>query len=186
MKTQSPNTFHVNTKTPSAQPVREYRPNLPADTPPQMKQFARQTLDLVNGIRDGFSPTSLFTKGNATGDPIVVPVGATADNQGTSLGLQLQLSRPGNWLISANVNLHIIGDTGQLFTLALILGQAPQSHSAQVNPSADQIQMVQQSWQVQSVSGDEIARLYIKKDGGAGTSAELPGNTTFTATWQGA
>jgi len=186
MKTQAPNTFHVNTKTPTAQAARQYRPNLPADTPVQVRQAFRQVFDIANGIRDGFSPTSLFTKGNATGDPIVVPVGATADNQGTSLGLQLQLSRPGNWLISANVNLQIIGDTGQLFTLALILGQAPQSHSAQVNPSADQIQMVQQSWQVQSVSGDEIARLYIKKAAGAGTSAVLPQNTTFTATWQGA
>lgn len=186
MRSQSPNTFHVRTKTPSAQPTRQYRPNLPADTPPQMKQFARQTLDLVNGLRDGFTPLSLFTKGDGTGTDITIPTETSASDLGTSLDLQLTLSRPGNWVVSASVNMQFIGDSGQLFTLSLILGQSPESHTAQVNPAADQIQMVQQSWQLTSITGDEIVRLYVKKAGGGGTSKVVRQNSTFTATWQGA
>lgn len=186
MKTQAPNTFHVNTKTPSAQPTRQYRPNLPADTPVQIRQAFRQAFDLADGLRNSFSPLSLFTKGDGTGTDITIPTETSATELGTSLDLQLTLSRPGNWLISASVNMQFTGDSGHLFTISLILGQSPESHSAQVKPSADQIQMVQQSWQVTSVSGDEICRLYVKKDGGAGTSKVVRKNSTFTATWQGA
>ena len=184
MKTQSPNTFHVNTKA-NAQAVRQYRPNLPADTPVQMKQFARQTLDLVNNIKDTQTPTSVFVTGNQTGDPIRVPLVIGLD-AGTSLGMQLKFNRAGKWLVSCNVNLEIIGDSGQIFTISLLTSQSISAvHTASIKPAADQIQMVHQSWEI-TIGDSGQCTLYIRKSGGGGTSQVLPANTTFTATWQGA
>jgi hypothetical protein len=185
-KSQPPNTFLNKGRTASPQPLNQYRPNFGPEVPRSVQEFARQTLDLAQGQREAYGPGSLFDRGNPTGVAIPVPAAASATDLGTSLGLSITLNRPGNWAISASVALQVIGDHGQVFTLSLAIALSPQGNPGILSPAADQITPMAQHWQVQSLAGGDILRLYIVKDGGGGTSQVLPANTTFSATWQGA
>lgn len=143
----------------------------------------RQILDHVYDIRNNYGPSSVFGKGGPTAALVRVtaaPVPATA------IGVSVVLDRPGNWLLTAAVALHIIGDNGQVFTLTISTGAIlPQPQTAQWKQGADGQVMLHQTWQIPSVKGGMTCRLLIQKDGGAGTSSVDPRNSTLSALWQG-
>jgi len=141
----------------------------------------RQIIDHLYDIRSNYGPASVFGKG--AGTSVTVPDGSTKPASG--IGVQVTLTRPGNWLLTAAVALNIISDNGQIFTLTLAVGSTVQSsHTAQTSSAADAMVMFHQTWQV-TAKGGENCRLLIVKDGGAGTSYVNPSNSTLSALWQG-
>jgi hypothetical protein len=131
----------------------------------------------IYNLRQKFGPVVIHV--NGTGNPIKVtvnPLGA---------GLTLRLTRPGNWVIAAAIALTIAGDPSQLFTASLTCGGGRLGTVATWNSASDGQVMMHQSWSFTSRSGDETVVLLIQKDGGAGTSAVIPANSTLVATWQG-
>ncbi len=169
----------------TAQPSNQYRPNLPVSIPTDVQVAFRQTFDLIQAQRDAFSPIFLATFGNPTGLPIKVTIG-TAANLGTSINLNLGLTRPGTWLIMAQVCLKIIGDTGIDFTLSLKVGNSPQPYGGIINKASNETLMLTQLWQARSLTGTENVTLFLRKASGGGTSQVLQPQSTLFATWQGA
>ncbi len=150
-----------------------------------IKKAMRDTVDLLYNLRNGYTPTGLYTQGDNTGAPILVPVAASTADLGTGIGLQVQLTRPGNWILGCSASLQSIGDTAQTFTLALTVNNSPQSLTGIVVPAGDGISPIVQNWQVTSITGDESCTLKISKVAGGGTSVVIPANSAMTATWQG-
>jgi len=167
------------------QPANQYRPNLSSEIDAQTQVAFRQTFDLIQAQRDAFSPIFLSALGDQTGPVIKVLVG-TGANLGTSLNLNLGLTRPGTWLVMAQICLKIIGDTGIDFTLSLKIGNAPQPYGAVINKAANETMMITQLWQARSITGTENATLFIRKASGGGTSQVIQPQSTMFATWQGA
>lgn len=192
MTQQQPNTFPVRNVISRAQPSNQFRPEdysqkVPEDTKPFVQytnRVFRQVFDLIQALRDAFGPTVLFASGSQTGAAITVPVQATQTKLGTGLGLQVSLTRPGTWIVSAAVNLVIAGDT-DFFTLSLTVGASAVPYVAQYKTGANQTIMLCQNWQVTSETGDELLTLWIKKTSGAGTSNVVQANSTMSASWQG-
>jgi len=192
---QPPNTFPSKRRTSAPQAGSQIRPenNLPDSLPTDgtkdpmaaIKKAFRDYGDLFYQLRNGWTPTGLYAQGNTTGDPIVVPVAADASDLGTGIGLQVQLTRPGTWILSSSVSLKAIGDTGQTFTLTLTVNNSPQALTGIVVPAGDGTTPVVQFWQVTSITGDENCTLKISKIAGGGTSAVIPANSSMTANWQG-
>lgn len=189
MDTQSPNTFSVKTRTSRNQGISRYRPDPPPkDTDQKLSSYLqmvlRQVFDLIYQLQDLFTPAGLFVSGDSTLPAVVVPVEAAPEDLGTSLGLQLSLTRSGRWLVSCSVCLQVDGDT-DLFTVSLSAGQSPLGNFA-LWQSGDGVYQVHQQWLVNSLTGDESLVLRIKKAAGAGTSSVQAVNTTFSAVWEGA
>ncbi len=159
---------------------RQYRPkptgNVEQDT------ANRQIIDHIHDIRNNYGPTNIFAKGT-TSTPVRVPDATTAP--ATGIGVQVMLSRPGNWLLTAAVALTVDGDAGSIFTLSLAQGSTVQSsHVAQWSQAADGMAIIHQIWQLSS-KGKDNCRLLIVKDSGAGTSYVNPANSTLSALWMG-
>ena len=158
---------------------RQYRPKPTGNL--EQDQANRQILDHIHDLRNNYGPVNLFAKGSGTS--VTVPDGST--KPATGIGVQVTLTRPGNWLLTAAVALSIVSDNGQIFTLTLAVGSTVQSsHTAQTSSAADAMVMFHQTWQVTS-KGNENCRLLIVKDGGGGTSYVNPSNSTLSALWQG-
>lgn len=115
----------------------------------------------------------------------MVPLQTSASDIGTGIGLQVQLTRTGVWILGASVSLNAIGDTGQLFSLRLTVNDSPQGLAGVMQPAGDGTVSIVQFWQVASITGDERCVLKISKLAGGGTSAVIPGTSTIMATWQG-
>lgn len=195
---QPPNTFPSRRRATTPQPGSQIRPenNLPTSINPEtdsdsskliatIKKAFKDYGDLFYQLRNGWTPLALYTQGDATGAPIVVPVAASASDLGTGIGLQVQFTRAGVWILGASASLQAIGDTGQTFTLSLIVNDSPQALTGIVVPAGDGTTPIVQFWQVASVTGNETCVLKIAKIAGGGTSAIIPANSTITATWQG-
>lgn len=147
----------------------------------------RRIVDLIFELRDQFTPLGLFTQGDPNGDPILVPASTGTSDLGTPIGLQVQFTRPGLWILGCSVALHSISDTGEQFSLFLSVASSPQSLIGIATPAADGTTSLVQGWRVVSLTGQETAVLTIKKDAAAaGTSTVLPASSTLWATWQGA
>lgn len=145
----------------------------------------RQILDHVYDLRNNYGPANVFGKGGPTAVLVTVPSKA-ASKPATAIGVSVTLSRPGTWLLTAAVALHIVGDNGQIFTLSLSTGAVlPQPQTAQWKQGADGQVMLHQTWQIPTVNGGLNCRLLIIKDGGAGTSSVDPRNSTLSGLWQG-
>lgn len=181
---QPPRDFRIlQTQTTSNQPPRQFRPVFTDAVPRELQEAFRQTIDNVQAQRTAYSPMSIYSAG--MGAALKVPVGASASDYGSGLGLTVTLSRIGNWLITAAVCLNIVGDANQLFTLTLQVGPNPQGTKALAQAAATTTQMMHQTWQITSPTGIDLCRLLIKKAGGAGTSNVDVQHTSLTATWQG-
>lgn len=167
------------------QPGNQFRPNLGNETSSEIQVAFRQVFDLIQAIRDAYSPIFNAAFGDQTG-PVIKVLVAVGSNLGTSINLNVPLSRPGTWLVTAQVCLKIIGDAGNDFTLSLSIGNAPQPYGAVVNPAANQTLMLTQAWQARSLTGTENATLFIRKAAGGGTSQVIQAQSTLFATWQGA
>lgn len=203
---QSPNTFAGRDRRVSqVQASNQRRPenelHVPTTGPPQanptnddlrtfkenLVRVLRRIVDLIFEIRDGYTPTGLYSQGDPNGDPILVPASTGTADLGTSMGLQVQFTRPGLWFLGCSIALSSIGDTGEQFSLFLSVGNSPQSLIGIATPAGDGTTSLVQLWQAISITGSENAVLTIKKDAAAaGTSTVLPGSSTLWATWQGA
>lgn len=152
-----------------------------------LQRVLRRIVDLIFELRDQFTPLGLFTQGDPNGDPILVPASTGTSDLGTPIGLQVQFTRPGLWLLGCSVALHSISDTGEQFSLFLSVASSPQSLIGIAVPAGNGITSLAQGWQVVSLTGQETAALTIKKAAAAaGTSTVLPASSTMWATWQGA
>lgn len=152
-----------------------------------LQRVLRRIVDLIFELRDQFTPLGLFTQGDPNGDPILVPASTGTSDLGTPIGLQVQFTRPGLWLLGCSVALHSISDTGEQFSLFLSVASSPQSLIGIAVPAGDGTTSLAQGWQVVSLTGQETAALTIKKAAAAaGTSTVLPASSTLWATWQGA
>ena len=152
-----------------------------------LQRVLRRIVDLIFELRDQFTPLGLFTQGDPNGDPILVPASTGTSDLGTPIGLQVQFTRPGLWLLGCSVALHSISDTGEQFSLFLSVASSPQSLIGIAVPAGDGTTSLTQGWQVVSLTGQETAALTIKKAAAAaGTSTVLPASSTMWATWQGA
>jgi len=162
---------------------RNYRP--PPTGNPITDVALRQILDHVYDLRNSYGPTSVFGQSAPTAALVTVPSKA-AGKPASGIGVSVTLDRPGNWLLTAAVALHILGDNGQVFTLSLSTGSVlPQPQTAQWKQGADGQVILHQTWQIPTVKGSLVCRLLIIKDGGAGTSSVDPRNSTLSALWQG-
>lgn len=157
--------------------IRQYRPVADPSLPQAVQDAFRQMPDQIYSLRQQHGPAVVQVQGN--GNPITV----TTDPLGA--GLTLKLTRPGNWVIQAAIALTIAGDPSQIFTASLTCGGGRLGTVANWNSATDGQVMVHQSWNFTSRTGTELVVLLIQKDGGAGTSAVIPGNSTLVATWQG-
>jgi len=187
---QSPLAFPSRERTSAPQPGVQIRPEnrIPTTDDPEqanVKKAIRDTVDLLYQIRDAFTPLALYTQGDTTGAPILVPTAASAADLGTGVGLQVQLSRPGTWILGASVSLQSIGDTAQTFTLTLTVNNSPQALTGVVVPAGDGTSPIVQNWQVVSITGNESCTLKIAKVAGGGTSVVIPANSTMFGAWQG-
>jgi hypothetical protein len=143
----------------------------------------RQILDHVYDLRNNYGPSNVFGQGPPNANPVTVPA---KPKPASGINVSVALDRPGNWLLTAAVTLHIIGDPGQIFTLTLSTGSVlPQPQTAQWNSATDGQVILHQTWQIPSVKGSLNCRLLIMKDGGAGTSFVDPVNSTLSGLWQG-
>ena len=161
---------------------RNYRP--PPTGNPVVDVAFRQILDHIYDQRNNYGPTNVFGKGAPTAAVVTVP-SAAASKPATGIGVTVTLDRPGNWLLTAAVALTITGDHGQIFTVSLTAGGVAQAPFSQWSQGADGMVVIHQTWQYASVKGGTQVQLRIIKDGGAGTSAVNPVNSTLSALWQG-
>lgn len=172
--------FDVRTRRGTLKPgsvVRQYRPITDPSLPQTVQDAFRQLPDQIYSLRQQFGPNGIYVQGQ--GDPITVttkPLGA---------GVTLKLTRPGIWIITASVALAIIGDPGQIFTLSLVVGGDRQGLTGQWNSPGDTAVMMHQQWQITSITGKETIVALIVKDGGGGTSAIDPSNSTLSAVYAG-
>lgn len=158
--------------------ARVYYPLLDDESIPlPVRQALRQYGDHLNDIRTNYSPSTQYVRGS--GDPVTV----TTDPNG--FGLSFPFNRQGVWILTAAVCLNLAGDASQNFTLSLYVGTIQQPYFALANQAADGTVMLHQSWQVNSITGEEVCTLKIQKAGGGGTSNVDPSNSTLTGTWQG-
>lgn len=158
---------------------RQYRPKPTGNAEQDVAN--RQIIDHIHDLRNNYGPVNLFSRGISAA--VSVPDGST--KPATGIGVQVTLTRPGNWLLTAAVALTIVGDPSQIFTLTLAVGTTVQtSHNAQCSSATDGQLMLHQTWQVVA-KGSENCRLLIVKDGGGGTSSVNGLNSTLSALWQG-
>ncbi len=197
MTNQPPNTFPSRRRATTPQPGSQIRPenNLPTEIANDddgsskliaaIKKAFKDYGDLFYQLCNLWTPTALYAQGSSTGSPIIVPVAVDVSDLGTGIDLTLQLTRTGLWILATSVSLQAIGDTGETFTLALMVNNSPQGLTGIVSPAGDGVSPVVQYWQVSSTTGDERCVLKISKIAGGGTSAVIPASSTMTATWQG-
>ena len=163
--------------------VRDYRP---IPTGNHVQDVAnRQFQDLIQSLRHNYGPLNVFGKGGPTAPVVTVPSKA-AGKPPSGIGVSVQLTRSGTWVLKAAVSLTITGDPSQVFTLSLVTGGVTQqAQTAQVSQATDGMVMMHQQWEVPTVKGGLQCALYIIKDGGAGTSSVDPRNSTLSGLWQG-
>ena len=154
---------------------RQFRPVPTGDAQTDMNW--RRAFDLTYDNRENFGPATLFSRG--TLDSVTI-----AANQDNGFGVTIKLSRPGTWIVQCSVNLSIVADPSQLFTVSLYVDGTRQPYFADCSSGTDGTYILVQNWNI-FANGGELCVLYVRKDGGGGTSAVLPKNCTMIALWQG-
>lgn len=138
----------------------------------------RVAFDALYTQRDSLGPLALQGRGNASQEISDVAIAVS--------GCTVTVPRGGQWLVTGNFTIEVIGDSGQLFSGSVAKRGVTQQvqTKAQLNPTGDSIITISQQWVMPAAQG-EVFGLTIVKDGGGGTSVIDGLNTTITAAWAG-
>ncbi len=138
----------------------------------------RIAFDSLYQQRDSMNPLALQGRGLESQEISTTPIAVN--------GCTVIVPRGGQWLVTGNFTIEVIGDSGQLFSGSVAKrGVTQQTQTkAQLNPGSDMIVTISQQWVI-PVSQGETLGLTIVKAAGGGTSAIDGLNTTITAAWAG-
>lgn len=151
-------------------------PSFEAAVPFSVQNAVKVAFDWLYQQRDSLNPLALQGRGQQSQEISTTAIAVA--------GCTVTLPRGGQWLVTGNFTINVIGDSNQLFSGFVVKRGTAEQVQAQLEVGANATITISQQWLIPGSQG-EVVGLSIVKEGGAGTSTIDGLNTTITAAWAG-